>query len=113
MTIASDHSRRHGSETPEAMLPPQRLGFLPTREFWQDDEYERQGCLLYAIPTVILMVSISMLDPPWWASVVLFIAVMVLMKGLSERYVRHNIQRRVRSRPERETLPEGDDTPDE
>jgi hypothetical protein len=47
---------------------------------------------------VLLSVLIATLDPPWWAAVLIFPAVLVLMKGLSERYIRQGDKRLVRSR---------------
>jgi hypothetical protein len=106
MATASDRKASCVESEQSAALLPQPLGVLPTRQFWQDEENQRRGCLPFLVSVVLLSILISALDPPWWAALLIFPAMLVLMKGLSERYVRETDKRHVVSRPDQVALDE-------
>lgn len=109
MATASDRNASCVEGGQSTGLLPQPLGILPTRQFWQDEENQRRGCLPFLVSAVLLSILIAALDPPWWAALLVFPAMLVLMKGLSERYVRQADKRHVRSRPDHAALDESTD----
>jgi hypothetical protein len=75
-------------------LPAQPLGFLPTRQFWRDPETQLRAGPPFMLIGFVLMFGLSLLfDPPWPIMALVFLAVVLLVQGGVERYVRRAITR--------------------
>jgi len=84
-------------------LPPQRFGFLPTKEFWELAMYTPFWplsvvgyiCLLAALAYVL---GVSVSDFMWWHHVLLAIVLTDIWSGIFERCCRGVLRRRSRAR---------------
>jgi hypothetical protein len=111
MATAIDSSSGSEVERPPALLDvPQPLGFLPSRQFWQDPENNRLAGLPLGIFGGLLVIVIGLLGPPWWVGGLVAGASIWLMQGLLERYVRYAAKRRFHREPA--VLAEDSDPPD-
>ncbi len=102
MATVTDTEPEHeaGARVPALLDHPQPLGILPTRRFWDDPVNKRVVKWPLAIMAAVLVLTIVLLDLPWWAAGLSAGGAMLLIQGSFERYIRHAAKRRFRSQPE-------------
>jgi hypothetical protein len=86
-------------------MSQQSLGFLPTRQFWDDPENKRLAtvpvCIALWASFMAIFVVIDLLASPLWTAVfgfLAFMATVVIVHGLFERCIRQAAKRRFRAR---------------
>ncbi len=95
MKSPKDTATEHVTEMAPAILDhPQPLGFLPTRQFWRDQEIRRVVAWPLGFVAAAMVLVIVAISPTWWAAGIIGVVSMLLAQGLFERYIRRKAKQR-------------------